>query len=162
MHRGHLTQQDRIRIYCLINDGHRPAEIARQTRRRSAVTRELARNSVAGEYQFGIAQGKAEARRYGKNAKVDEPLMFEVIDLLCEDLSPGQISMALRRRGRKLSFQTIYNHIHPDRGPRRQALAAAALQGDRPFEPAGRELIIGVRLEVHSSVTNRIDFTTSR
>ena len=93
------------------------AEIARKIRRhRSVVTREIARNSVGGEYQSGIAQGRAEARRGGKSSKVDGGLMFEVIDLLCDDHSPEQVSMALARRGRKLSFQTIYNRIHLDRG----------------------------------------------
>ncbi|MGI9243695.1 MAG: IS30 family transposase [Verrucomicrobiales bacterium] len=41
--------------------------------------------------------------------------MFELIELLCDDLSPELISMWLARRGSKLSFQTIYFHIHLDR-----------------------------------------------
>lgn len=117
MHKGHLTQIERTLIYCLRNDGHRPAEIARRLgRHRSTVTRELGRNSVDGVYGLGTAHELAMARRRRGPTKLDGRLMLLVVSLLAEDLSPEQVCMALRRRHRiGLSHQTIYNHVWKDR-----------------------------------------------
>ena len=92
---GKLTHEDRCKIEALYKIGVKAAKIAIQIgRHKSTVSRELARNSVGGVYQYDQASKIAKKRRSacGGRAKLTDDNWTYVRVLLYLKWSPEQIS----------------------------------------------------------------------
>lgn len=85
----------------------------------STLYRELKRNSTEkGNYLWQQAHGKAIERRKRTttNSKKDSVLVWEALDLLVEkDWSPEEISGRLKREGKHISHELIYQYIRADK-----------------------------------------------
>jgi IS30 family transposase len=144
----HLTPQERDRIAQLRYQGANQKEIARAVARcPSTISRELRRNSTAGEYYPTQAQWKAAQRRRERPLarKMDDPAINEAVRRgLAQEWAPQQIAgrMQQQARPRRVSSQTIYTWIKQDadrehwesflrrRGKRPRRRKNAATSGD--------------------------------
>lgn len=115
---AHLSVQEREDISILLNAGHSQKVIAQQIgRSESTIPREVRRNLDAnGRYRCLFAQRKAIDRRSGveRPKKLDQPKMLAAVnEKLLQNWSPQQISgwLKIGRRNKKISHQTIYNHL---------------------------------------------------
>ena len=117
---GHITRDERVIIYHLLEQKVKPAEIARQLgRTRSTISREIKRNTIRrgpgkGRYFPNFADELAHSRR--KRLRLvdnDNVLRAEVFRRLKLSQSPEQIANVLRdSKGRaKISDETIYRFI---------------------------------------------------
>lgn len=115
-----LTLLERERISQMHDAGAENVEIAEELRRaRSTISRELRRNSVAGEYSAVMAHGLACERRRKRPIlrKMDRAEVKDyVLDGLVRCWSPDQIAGRAqsdfpRNRRRHVSHQTIYTWI---------------------------------------------------
>jgi transposase, IS30 family len=115
-----LTFFERERISQMVDAGCSQAEIAAELdRAASTVSRELARNSRAGEYSAVLAQSLTRERRRQRPLvrKMDRPGLSEYVrSHLARRWSPDQIAGRLktdfpRHRDRWISHQTIYNWL---------------------------------------------------
>ena len=116
-----LTSEERYMLSMLKNQGHRPAEIARQLHRhRSTIYRELKRNRCNHDnrYRHSKAQEHANGRRSRsrRNRPFSQHDFNKVIALLKLKWSPEQISDWLKvNRVLSISHETIYRYIWADR-----------------------------------------------
>lgn len=122
----HLTKEERDRIAQLHHRGFQQNQIAEALERDpGSISRELTRNSVAGEYFAAQAQEQAERRRRERPLarKLDDPeLNAEVRRGLAQEWSPEQIEGAQKRAhpdepSRRVSARTIYTWIEQDEQP---------------------------------------------
>lgn len=117
----HLTYEQRCQIEALLKSGISRSGCADQLGvHRSAITRELARNSGGRGYRFKQAQGKTDERRR-KAAKARNKMTPALIARIEADLterqwSPEQIAGRLRLEGGpSVSHERIYQHIRADK-----------------------------------------------
>ncbi len=116
----HLTPQERDRIAQLRYQGANQKEIARAVARcPSTISRELRRNSTAGEYYSTQAQWKAAQRRRERPLarKMDDPAVNEAVRRgLAQEWAPQQIAGRMQQQAppRRVSSQTIYTWIKQD------------------------------------------------
>jgi IS30 family transposase len=116
----HLTPQERDRIAQLRYQGADQEGIARALRRcPSTISRELRRNTTAGEYYAAQAQWKAEQRRRERPLarKMDDPEINEAVRSgLAHEWSPEQIAGRMRQQDseQRVSSQTIYAWLNQD------------------------------------------------
>jgi IS30 family transposase len=115
-----LTFLERERISQMHDAGESNAEIARELQRSPAtISRELARNSMDGEYLAMVAQQRARQRRRDRPLvrKMDRRDVAEFVRThLVRAWSPDQIAGRAKRefsadRRRQISHQTIYTWI---------------------------------------------------
>ena len=113
-----LTDEERCKIEVLRQSGMNAANIGIQLgRHKSTITRELARNSINGSYEYNEAIRMAHSRRSGVGGKVqlNDDHWTYVRVLLYLKWSPEQISGWLRKNpeiGFYVSDQWIYEYIH--------------------------------------------------
>lgn len=111
-----LTYDERCQISALKTRGDRPSQIARQlSKDRSTITREIKRNSVAGNYQGSQAETQSKQRRFRKPTKMTSQLVLTVEEKLKLQWSPEQISGRLKTETIKISHETIYKHVWSDK-----------------------------------------------
>jgi IS30 family transposase len=116
--KGHLTIQDREKIYLYLNLGLSKRKIATKLgRNHSVILREINHNQDdAGNYLPHQAQEKAETRKSESskaNAGKDERIWNYVKDKLVEGWSPEQISNCMWRDIAEYAcIETIYNYIY--------------------------------------------------
>ncbi len=115
----HLTLEEREQIAIWRLEGLSQSEMARRLdRSQSAISRELARNSLpSGGYKPTFAEGAYLARREREALiEKDEKLERFVVDRLTEGWTPEQIAGWLKRGEEKdlrgLGTETIYRYIH--------------------------------------------------
>jgi transposase, IS30 family len=78
----------------------------------SSVSRELKRNTGAGDYKPVYASEQAQGRRWkGCRLLRDPELQGKVLEYLGRGWSPEQVSAALAQAGTRLSHETIYRFI---------------------------------------------------
>jgi IS30 family transposase len=113
-----LHPEERCKIEVLHQSGMNAANIGIQLgRHKSTITRELARNSINGSYEYNEAIRLAHSRRSGVGAKLrlsDDHWTYVRV-LLYLKWSPEQISGWLRKNpgiGFYVSDQWIYEYIH--------------------------------------------------
>lgn len=134
----HLTPQERDRIAQLRYQGANQKEIAKAVARcLSTISRELRRNSTAGEYYPTQAQWKAEQRRRERPLvrKMDDPAVNEAVRRgLAQEWAPQQIAGRMRQQGseRRVSAQTIYTWIRQD-ADREHWESFLRRRGKRPY-----------------------------
>ena len=113
-----ISEKDRRRIEALTQSGSTNKEIAAIIEvSKITLGRELSRNSVycARCYDCERAQKLSEKRRRdSKGPKISAKTWQKVFDLFNEDLSPEQISGALKLQGICLSHETIYRRIYAE------------------------------------------------
>lgn len=83
----------------------------------STVSRELRRNKSHRVYSYALADEMSRKRRerLPGNRKIDSAVEKEALRSLAqEDWSPKQISGYLRRKGYKISHETLYRRIRAD------------------------------------------------
>lgn len=115
-----LTSQQRYAIYLGIKRGCSKTGIAREIGVHPAtVVREIKRNANRnGEYVWLNANKMAQGRRHGLPGNRSKPseLWWRIDSMIIdEEWSPEQIAGVLRREGKSICKQTIYNHVHADR-----------------------------------------------
>jgi transposase, IS30 family len=124
-----LTLEERERISQMRYARFTNAEIAEELgRHRATIGRELARNSVAGEYRAVAAHEQSRQRRHRRRLvrKMDRPEVDEFVrSHLVHYWSPDQIAGRSKRdfpgaRCRQVSHQTIYSWIHAQPSADRQ------------------------------------------
>lgn len=124
-----LTLEERERISQMHYAHLTNAEIADELgRHRATVGRELARNSLAGEYRAVAAHERSRQRRRGRAVvrKMERPAVAEFVrNQLVHCWSPDQIAGRSKRdfpgeRYRQVSHQTIYAWIHEQPTAERQ------------------------------------------
>lgn len=114
-----LTSQQRSQIFALLQRKTPKKDIASIVGcSQSTISRELRRNSTdKGNYLWEKAHRKAMERRKRTTAnRVKDPvIVWEALNLLeDEDWSPQQISADMRKRGKFISHELIYQHIRAD------------------------------------------------
>ena len=114
----HISKEERKRIEKLTQDGNINKEITEELGRSiSTIGRELKRNWVYGArgYKHERAQELTETRRKdSKSPRISEKTWQKVFELFNEDLSPEQISGALKLQGICISHETIYRRIYAE------------------------------------------------
>lgn len=112
-----LTEGLRYQIALLCEDKVSQAEIARRLGvSKSTVSREVRRNSVAGDYSAAEAQRLSEGRRRSAaKHSISPDTMFYVETGLCWKWSPEQISAICKRIGNPVSHEWIYRHVQADK-----------------------------------------------
>ena len=114
----HLTEEDRIVIRTLLQEGKSKQYIADVIRRDlSTVKREIRRNSGKRGYRPKQAQKKADIRhRRPRMSKMTPEVIAHIEEKLREDYSPEQISGTMVKAvGIKISHERIYQHIWQDK-----------------------------------------------
>ena len=115
-----LTSEQRYTISVLLQNKTKRKDIAKAINvHPSTITRELKRNSgVRGHYNWETAQANAVCtkRKKSGNHSVDNSIKEEAKRILVtEQWSPEQISGALAREGKHISYETIYRMIRKDK-----------------------------------------------
>lgn len=117
-----LTDEERIEIYAMRQEGKTIAQMAEALRRhRSTVYRELNRNSGQRNYRPKQAHRKAEERRTSKRkaVKMTGRTLTYIHDKLSTEWSPDQISKMMRLdpqyTGHAVSHERIYMYIWEDK-----------------------------------------------
>lgn len=115
-----LTQRQRYAIYLLLGQGKKQNEIAETIDvSPSTISRELKRNSnKSGKYTWRHADELACERRerLPKNRNVKREIFAEAVNLLRnEQWSPKQISGYLKKQGKYISHEKIYQIIREDK-----------------------------------------------
>ena len=114
----HISKEERKRIEELTQAGKANKEIAEELgRSKSTIGLELKRNWVYGSrgYKYERAQELTETRRKGsKSPRISEKTWQKVFELFNEDLSPEQISGALKLQGICVSHESIYRRIYAE------------------------------------------------
>lgn len=121
MFHKHFTQDDRIKLSLLLSLGEKQNKIAKIINKdKSAVSREITRNSRNGKYHAGIASYLARQRR--KTAKKswkiknNSELIIYIENYLKKYWSPEQISGRLKLDNLiQVSHETIYQYIYKER-----------------------------------------------
>ena len=113
-----LTREQRYAISLGLKEGKTQKAIALQIGvSASTVSRELRRNKSHRVYSYSLADEMSRERRerLPGNRKIPSALEKEALRLLVEeDWSPMQISGYLKRKGYKISHETLYRHIRAD------------------------------------------------
>ena len=116
--RKHLSLEERIIIERLVQAKKSNKKIAEALgRSKSTIGRELEWNWVYGArgYKHERAQELTETRRKdSKSPRISEKTWRKVFQLFNEDLSPEQISGALKLQGICVSHETIYRRIYAE------------------------------------------------
>ena len=111
----HVTRDIRCQIYALRSMGHSLEKIASSVgRHKSTISREILRNKGKRGYRFKQAHEKAEARRARASrtpSKLTESMQNVIKGKLLQDWSPEQISGRLKREGKAISHETIYQFV---------------------------------------------------
>ena len=112
----HLSKEDRKIIGRLLQTKKPHREIAEAIGvSRTTIYREVDRNWTCGRYSAEWAQSRSEARKNRQGQpKIKESLWARIFELYNEDHSPEQIAGALKRRGIKVSHETIYQRIYAE------------------------------------------------
>ncbi|HBR2127688.1 TPA: IS30 family transposase [Klebsiella variicola] len=112
-----LTEGVRYQIALLFGEKISLTEISKRVGvSKSTVSRELRRNSVAGDYSAAEAQRLSEARRRSAARRSIGPdTVFYVETGLCWKWSPEQISAICKRIGSPVSHEWIYQHVQADK-----------------------------------------------
>ncbi len=117
-----LTEEERIDIYAMRQEGKTIAQIAEALgRHRATISREINRNSGQRNYRPKQAHRKAEERRTSKRkaVKMTEPTLAYIHEKLTIEWSPDQISKMMRLdpqyTGRPVSHERIYMYIWEDK-----------------------------------------------
>jgi transposase, IS30 family len=115
-HYTHLTMEDRLQFYALIQMKYSFSEISRRmNKHRSTLYRELARNKIKDSYKPAVAHKKALARKVRKSSIQKNPTLREYVHRhLKISWSPEQISGRLTRKKSKyrICHETIYRYIY--------------------------------------------------
>jgi IS30 family transposase len=135
----HLQSEERVTLASLHQQGWSIRAIAKlQGRSASTISRELLRNSIAGEYASRTAQIKCEQRRIDARPPPklhpDGALWPVVSTMLCWRWSPQQIASTLKRMfadpALHICHESIYNAIYAyPRGQLRKQLIWLLRQG---------------------------------
>lgn len=113
-----LTEEDRIVIRTLLQEGRKAPYIAKALGRDpTTVRREIRRNSGLKGYRPRQAQAKAHERRSQARTRKMTPEVIAYIEAkLIEDYSPEQISETMTRDiGLRVSHERIYQHVLQDK-----------------------------------------------
>ena len=112
-----LTEGVRYQIALLFGEKISLTEISKRVGvSKSTVSRELRRNSVAGDYSAAETQRLSEARRRSAARRSIGPdTVFYVETGLCWKWSPEQISAICKRIGSPVSHEWIYQHVQADK-----------------------------------------------
>ena len=117
-----LTEEERIEIYAMRQEGKSIAQIAQALGRdRSTINREINRNSGQRNYRPKQAHRKAQERRTNKRkaVKMTEPTLAYIHKKLGIEWSPDQISNMMRvdpqYTGHPVSHERIYIYIWEDK-----------------------------------------------
>lgn len=115
----HLTSDERSQIYALLSIGCSQKQIALHLKKsKSAISREIARNSGGRGYRPKQAQEKAN-KRLSLASMVPKKMKGELLKLveekLCLDWSPEQISGWLSKHHIFISHETIYRYVWADK-----------------------------------------------
>ena len=80
----------------------------------SAISQEIARNSINGVYDFKKAQELADSRKSQRSKPIlgDKGIKQFIIQELKQRRSPEQISKLAKRVGKQISKSSIYNYIN--------------------------------------------------
>ena len=114
----HLTKEERKAISQYLSCNWEPSRIASVLGKdKSTITRELARNSDKGKYQYGYADTQSRKRRLESKEKSQKiqnttKLRTLIIKRLKKRDSPEQIAGRLRHKGIILCHETIYQWIY--------------------------------------------------
>lgn len=117
---GRLTAEERCKIETLKQAGFNASKIAVELgRHKTSIYRELARNSINGDYSHELATVQAKKRKFscGKRKISDDNWAYVQI-LLLQKWSPEQISGWLKGNpsvGFEISDEWIDEHIRKDR-----------------------------------------------
>lgn len=117
----HLTYDHRCQLQTLKERGDSINKIAQALKvHRSAVYREIARNSINDKYEYHQANNQALDRRRvasSRKTKMIPELIFHIEEKIKLQWSPEQISGRLKRFYEKkaVSYETIYRHIWKDK-----------------------------------------------
>lgn len=109
-----LTRDDRLKIASMRLFSPNQYRIAEQIGcTQSAISQEIARNSVNGAYDFKKAQELADSRRSQRSKPIlgDKENEDFIIQELKRRRSPEQISKLAKRVGKQISKSSIYNYI---------------------------------------------------
>lgn len=113
-----LTREQRYAISLGLKEGKTQKAIALQIGvSASTVSRELRRNKSHRVYSYSLADEMSRERRerLPGNRKIPSAIEKEALRLLVEeDWSPMQISGYLKRKGYKISHETLYRRIRAD------------------------------------------------
>lgn len=121
MPQGHLSQQERYAIAIYQSQGMSRRRIAKELgRSHSTISREIKRNSIAGQpYEAESAHQQAVERRSQSNRvgwKVDQQMIEEITKRLGWEYSPDLISGSCRSEGiAMVSTEWIYEILYRDR-----------------------------------------------
>ena len=139
----HLTQEERSQIYSLKSMGHTMIEISNHLGyHRSAIYRELQRNTGGKGYRYRQAQQKATERRRKASAaprKVTPEKWHRVTEWLQQGWSPEQIAGRGKRQGEGLpGREWIYQYVRQDRREGGQLYQQLRRRGKKPNWKGGR------------------------
>jgi len=114
-----LTSEQRSQIFVLLQKKTERKEIARLVdTSESTLCRELKRNSTKnGKYVWLKAQALAIARRRRTtaNSRKDKLIVWEALQhIRDDDWSPKQVAGYMRREGKHISHELIYQYIRGD------------------------------------------------
>lgn len=112
-----LTEGARYQIALLLGEKISLTEISKRVGvSKSTVSREVRRNSMAGDYSAAEAQRLSEARRRSAAKRSISPDTVLYVETgLCWKWSPEQISAICKRIGSPVSHEWIYQHVQADR-----------------------------------------------
>ncbi|HBC7422642.1 TPA: IS30 family transposase, partial [Serratia marcescens] len=112
-----LTEGTRYQIALLFGEKISLTEISKRVGvSKSTVSREVRRNSMAGDYSAAEAQRLSEARRRSAAKRSISPdTVFFVETGLCWKWSPEQISAICNRIGSPVSHEWIYQHVQANK-----------------------------------------------
>jgi IS30 family transposase len=114
-----VTQEDRIKIHCLLQQGKNQTQIAEAlSKDKSTISREINRNKGLRGYRYAQAHNFALARQQEKYCplKMDEEMILLIKERLVKKWSPEQISGRLKLEGRRfVCAETIYKFIYQDK-----------------------------------------------
>lgn len=115
----HVTRDIRCQIYALKATGSSLRKISKVVDRDvSTISREIKRNSGDRGYRHKQADSKATQRRLEASRtpkKLTPELTVIINEKLLEDWSPEQISGRLKLSEKKISHETIYQHVWKDK-----------------------------------------------
>jgi IS30 family transposase len=115
----HMTREERCQLQTLKSTGKSQHQIAQELGfNSSTISREFARNSAIGSYNFREADDNSKYRRSSASKipkKMKGKLKALVLRRLAYDWSPDQISGRLKRRGKFISHVAIYKYIWEDK-----------------------------------------------
>lgn len=170
-----ITKEERDIIEFRLRLGMSTRAIARVLKRdHTVVAREIVRNGlVLGRYSAHAAQSAAEKRKYEKHKRKldkDPRLRMFVEEKLKELWSPDEIAKILKTdplpklRGKRVSHETIYQHIYTGSGRYKQLyrfLRVARKKRRKWFSRKHRKISITQRISIHnrpSFINNRDEF----